>query len=63
MIIKCHPSTAAKLKEGKTKSLTKIQLKIFSFDLKIQEEESANIYPGRFKFISAKSGEDLTHID
>jgi ribonuclease G len=59
MIIKCHPSTAAKLKEGKTKSLTKIQIR---FLLRLKLEEDTNIYPGRFKFVSAKTGEDLTKL-
>ena len=59
MIIKCHPSTAAKLKEGKTKSLTKIMFKFF---VRLKLEDDTNIYPGRFKFISAKTGEDLTKL-
>ena len=57
MIIRCHPSTAAKLKDGKIKSLTKIKLKFF---VRLKLEEDVNIYPGRFKIISAKTGEDLT---
>ncbi len=57
IIIKCHPSTAEKLRNGKITSLLKLQLKFF-IKIKIQEEE--NIPPGAFIFISAKTGNDLT---
>ncbi len=36
LIIKCHPSTAANLREGKIKSLTKFQIKYFT-RLKVEE--------------------------
>lgn len=67
LIIKCHPSTAAKLLEGKitifaifkVKLLTKLQIKYFA-KLKIEKTES--IKPGKFKFISSKTGKDLTQL-
>jgi len=57
LIIKCHPFTAANLKEGKIKSLTKLQFKYLTF-IKVEEDES--IAPGRFRFFSVKTGEELT---
>ncbi|MBT8378351.1 MAG: Rne/Rng family ribonuclease [Ignavibacteria bacterium] len=57
LIIKCHPSTAAKLREGKIKSLMKLQLKFF-IRIKLQEDEG--VAPDSFVFISGKSGDDLT---
>jgi ribonuclease G len=57
IIIKCHPSTAAKLWEGKIKSLTKLQLKFF---IRIKVQEDKNIPADAFIFISAKTGNDLT---
>lgn len=59
VIIKCHPSTAAKLVEGKIKSLTRLQIKYFT-RLKIQESES--VKPGKFKFTSSKTGKDITQL-
>jgi len=59
LIIKCHPSTAANLREGKIKSLTRLQIRHF-IRLKIQEAES--VKPGRFKFISTKTSKDLTQL-
>ena len=57
LIIKCHPFTAANMKEGKIKSLTKLQFKYLTF-IKVEEDES--ISPGRFRFFSVKTGEELT---
>ena len=59
LIIKCNPTTASKLREGKIKSLFKLQVKFF-MRLKLEEDES--IYPGRFKFFSANTGEELTKL-
>ncbi len=59
IIIKCHPSTAAKMREGKVKSLTKLQIKYFT---RLKLEESEAVKPGKFKFISAKTGKDLTQL-
>ncbi|MCH8033537.1 MAG: Rne/Rng family ribonuclease [Bacteroidetes bacterium] len=59
LIIKCHPSVAAKMREGKVKSLIKFQLKYF-MRLKLAEDDK--ILPGRFKFFSAKTGEELTKL-
>jgi ribonuclease G len=57
IIIKCHTSTAVKLREGKIKSLTKLQLKYF---IRIRIEEDDKIAPGKFRFFSKKTGEELT---
>jgi ribonuclease G len=57
IVIKCHPSTAAKLREGKIKSLTKFQLKFF---IKIKVQEVDSIPADSFIFISGKTGNDLT---
>src|SRR5690606_39508053 len=52
IIIKCHPSVAAKLKEGTVKSLFKLQLK-YLVKLKLIEDE--NLPVGQIKFFSAKT--------
>jgi len=57
IILKAHPSTAAKIREGKVKSLFKLQLKYF---VKIELREDASISPDTFEFFSAKTGHDLT---
>lgn len=59
LIIRCHPSTALKLREGKIKSLTKMQLKYF---VRLKLEEDKNLSSDRFKFFSAKTGEELTGL-
>lgn len=56
-ILKCHPTVAAKLREGKIQSLTKIQFKYF-VKLKVIEDE--NMPPGQFKFFSRKTQKELT---
>ena len=58
LIIKCHPSVAAKMREGKGRSLL-FQLKYF---MRIKFAEDDKIRPGRFKFFSAKTGEELTKL-
>ncbi len=55
--VKCHPSVAEKLREGKIKSLTKIQ---FKYLLKIALVEDESIPLGRFKFYATKTGKDIT---
>lgn len=57
IILKCHPSTAAKIREGKIKSLFKLQLKYL---VKITLREDPSISPDTFEFFSAKTGHDLT---
>lgn len=57
LIIKCHPFLAEKLKAGKLGSLLKFQLKYF---VRLQVEEDETVPQGRFKFVSKKTGTDLT---
>jgi ribonuclease G len=57
IILKCHPSTAAKIREGKIKSLRKLQFKYLT---RITLREDASIAPDSFEFHSAKTGHDLT---
>lgn len=57
LIIKCHPFLAEKLQAGKLGSILKFQLKYF---VRLQIEEDESVPPGRFKFVSKKTGEDLT---
>jgi ribonuclease G len=57
IILKSHPSTINKIREGKVKSLFKLQLKYL---VKITLREDATISPDTFEFFSAKSGHDLT---
>jgi ribonuclease G len=57
LIVKCHPTVAVKLKEGKIKPLTKLQLKYFIRIILI-EDESVPI--GQFRFFSKKSNKELT---
>ena len=59
LIIKCHPSVAVKMRDGKIKSLVKFQLK-YLMRLKLAEDD--NVPPGRFKFFSAKTGDELTKL-
>lgn len=57
ILIKCHPSVAAKLKEGTVKSLFKLQLKYF-VKLRLIEDETMPV--GQIKFFSAKTEKELT---
>lgn len=59
LILKCHPLFAARLREGKDGSIIKLQLKYF---IRIKIEEDNNIPIGHLKFISAKTGSELTEI-
>ncbi len=57
IIIKCHPSVAEKLKEGKIKGLTRMQFKYF-VRLKLEEDESIPV--GQFRFFSRRTQKELT---
>lgn len=57
IIIKSHPSTIAKIREGKFKSLFKLQ---FKYLVKITLREDASLSADAFEFYSAKNGHDLT---
>lgn len=57
VIIKCHPFLAEKLRAGKLGSLVKFQMKYF---VRLSIEEDETVPQGRFKFISRKTGTDLT---
>jgi ribonuclease G len=57
IIIKCHPSVAGKLKEGKIKGLTRLQ---FKYLVKIKLEEDESIPVSQFRFISRRTQKDLT---
>jgi ribonuclease G len=57
IIVKCHPATAAKLREGKTSSIFKLQFKYFT-RIKLKEDE--RVLPDTFQFFSAKTGNELT---
>lgn len=57
LILRCHPSVAARLKRGKVKSMTRLQVK-YLVRLRIEEDE--NVPPPDIKFISKKTGKDLT---
>lgn len=56
-ILQCHPIVASKLREGRIKTITKLQLKYF---VKIKIEETENLSMDKFKILSKKSGEELT---
>jgi len=57
IILKAHPSTAEKFREGKIKSMFKLQLKYL---VKINLKEDAALSPDTFEFFSAKTGRELT---
>jgi ribonuclease G len=57
IIIRCHPTVAGKLREGKIKGLTKIQFKYF---VKITLEEDESVPVGQFRFFSKKTQKELT---
>ncbi len=57
IIVKCHPTVAGKLREGKIKGLTKLQ---FKYLVKITLEEDESVPIGQFRFISKKSQKDIT---
>jgi len=57
IILKSHPSTITKIREGKVKSLFKLQLKYL---VKITLREDASLSADTFEFYSSKTGHDLT---
>ncbi|HED06125.1 MAG TPA: Rne/Rng family ribonuclease [Ignavibacteria bacterium] len=57
LIVKCHPSVAAKLKEGKFITFTKLQLKYF---VKIKIDPDENMPLGQLKYFSRKTLKELT---
>ena len=57
LIIKCNPFVAAKLREGKIKTLTKLRFK-YRIRLKLEEDPSLSLQ--QIKFISKSTGKNLT---
>jgi ribonuclease G len=57
IIVKCHPSVAEKLSEGKIKGLTKLQ---FKYLVKITLEEDESVPVGQFRFFSRKTQKEIT---
>lgn len=57
IIVRCHPTVAGKLREGKIKGLTKLQFKYF---VKITLEEDESVPVGHFRFFSKKTQKELT---
>jgi ribonuclease G len=57
IIVKCHPTLAAKLKVGKIKTFFKFRFK-YRIRLKIEEDESMPL--GQVKFFSNKTQKELT---
>jgi ribonuclease G len=59
IVIKCHPVVAAKLKEGRIKTVTKLQ---FKYLMRIKVVEDDTIPPGEIKFYSQKTKKELTEV-
>jgi ribonuclease G len=59
LILKCHPLFAARLRDGKEGSILRLQLK-YLIRIKIEEDNDLRI--GHIKFVSAKTGNELTEI-
>jgi ribonuclease G len=59
LILKCHPLFAMRLREGRDGSIFKLQLKYL---VRIKIEEDSNMQIGHLKFISPKTGNELTEI-
>lgn len=59
LILKCHPLFAARLRDGKEGSILRLQLKYL---MRIKIEEDNNLRIGHIKFVSAKTGNELTEI-
>jgi ribonuclease G len=57
IVIKCHPVFAAKLREGRVRTITKLQLKYF---MKIKLVEDETLPPGQIKVFSKKTQKELT---
>lgn len=56
IILKCNPTIAAKLREGKLKTITKWQLKYFML---IKLSEDSNLTSNQFKIISKKNKKEI----
>jgi ribonuclease G len=59
LILKCHPLFAMRLREGRDGSILKLQLKYL---IRIKIEEDKDMKVGQLKFISVKTGKELTEI-
>jgi ribonuclease G len=59
LILKCHPLFAMRLREGRDGSILKLQIKYL---IRIKIEEDPAIQIGHLKFVSAKTGNELTEI-
>ena len=59
LIIRCHPSFAHKLKEGRIKFITKLKFKYFMI---LKLEEDTKLAPGEFVAISRKDMKDITEM-
>jgi len=57
LIIKCHPSVAAKLNSGFIKTITKMKWK---FRMKLEVSEDHTIPVGQFRFFSIKTNKEIT---
>ena len=57
LILKCHPSIADKLKEGKISTLTKLQ---FKYLVRIQLDDNEKNKVEKFNFLLKKSLKDIT---
>ncbi|MCX6152121.1 MAG: Rne/Rng family ribonuclease [Ignavibacteriales bacterium] len=57
LILNVHPSLGKILKQGKIKTITKLQFKFF---IKIKLNEMDSINPATFQFVSVKTQKDLT---
>lgn len=57
LILRCHPTIASKLKEGRIKQITKLQFRYF-VRIKLVEDEKLNV--SQFKFLLKKTEKDIT---
>mgnify|MGYP001180954513 CR=1 FL=1 len=56
LILKCHPTVAAKLREGKIQQITKLQFKYLAF-IRLMEDESTSV--DNYSILRKKDGVDL----
>lgn len=57
LIINCHPSVAARLRQGFIKTITKLRFK-YGMKLEIKEDQTTPV--GQFRFFSGKTQKELT---
>ncbi|MGA8265516.1 MAG: Rne/Rng family ribonuclease [Ignavibacteriaceae bacterium] len=57
LIINCHPSVAAKLRQGFIKTITKLRFK-YGMKLEIKEDQTTPV--GQFRFFSGKTQKEIT---